>query len=133
MTGSGRARLAALAGAAALAAYAAVWNPGRHWPIRCPFHALTGLDCPGCGSTRALHALLQGRLAAAAGHNALTMLALIPLAVVWLRWLLPARWTERLPDLQRLHVATARPLLYVVIAFTVARNLPLPVLRGLRA
>ncbi len=29
---------------------------------RCPVKMLTGLDCPGCGSTRALHALLHGRL-----------------------------------------------------------------------
>lgn len=31
------------------------------WP-RCPFHVLTGLECPGCGSTRAIHALLRGDL-----------------------------------------------------------------------
>ena len=28
----------------------------------CMFHNLTGLDCPGCGMTRAAHALLHGRL-----------------------------------------------------------------------
>ena len=27
----------------------------------CPFHAWTGLPCPGCGTTRALHHLLHGR------------------------------------------------------------------------
>ena len=31
----------------------------------CPFLSLTGLLCPGCGSARALHALLHGELAAA--------------------------------------------------------------------
>lgn len=29
---------------------------------QCAFRQLTGLDCPGCGSTRALHALLHGRV-----------------------------------------------------------------------
>lgn len=29
---------------------------------RCVFKMLTGLDCPGCGTTRALHHLLHGRV-----------------------------------------------------------------------
>jgi hypothetical protein len=36
---------------------------------QCVFHQLTGLDCPGCGTTRALHALLHGRVAEAFGFN----------------------------------------------------------------
>ncbi|WP_185816802.1 DUF2752 domain-containing protein [Hymenobacter metallilatus] len=35
---------------------------------------LTGLHCPGCGTQRALHALLHGRMRAAAGHNLLAAL-----------------------------------------------------------
>lgn len=42
----------------------------------CPFHAATGLDCPFCGGTRALHALLRGDVAAAVDHNLLVMLLL---------------------------------------------------------
>lgn len=45
---------------------------------RCFFKALTGWDCPGCGSQRALHALLHGDAASAWGHNAAIML-LVPL------------------------------------------------------
>lgn len=40
----------------------------------CPFHAATGLLCPGCGSTRALHSLLHGHL--------LTSVRLSPLLLV---------------------------------------------------
>ena len=37
----------------------------------CPFHALTGLPCPGCGTTRAALALARGDVAAALGWNPL--------------------------------------------------------------
>lgn len=33
------------------------------WP--CPFHAVTGLSCPGCGLSRAVHCLFEGEWAAA--------------------------------------------------------------------
>lgn len=37
----------------------------------CPFHALTGLNCPGCGLTRGFHALLHGDVFTALRFNAL--------------------------------------------------------------
>jgi len=43
---------------------------------QCPLHALTGLHCPGCGTLRALHALLHGDVARAFSFNPLMMLAL---------------------------------------------------------
>jgi hypothetical protein len=50
-----------------------------HLPI-CSFRAATGLDCPGCGATRATHALLHGQLVDAWRLNALWVL-LSPFAV----------------------------------------------------
>ena len=44
---------------------------------RCPFFALTGLKCPGCGTLRGLHSLLHLRFAAAWSYNPL-MVASIP-------------------------------------------------------
>ena len=38
---------------------------------RCAFHALTGLQCPGCGMTRGLHQLLHGRIGEAFRFNAM--------------------------------------------------------------
>jgi hypothetical protein len=46
-----------------------------HLPL-CAFHRLTGLDCPGCGATRATHELLHGRIQAAWRSNALWVLLL---------------------------------------------------------
>ena len=37
---------------------------------RCPFFALTGLKCAGCGTARALHAILHGRFVEALCYNA---------------------------------------------------------------
>lgn len=42
----------------------------------CPFRALTGFTCPGCGTTRGLHQLLHGNLAAAFQLNPFMILAL---------------------------------------------------------
>ena len=37
--------------------------------IPCVFHKLTGLDCPGCGNSRALIALSHFKVKSAAKHN----------------------------------------------------------------
>jgi hypothetical protein len=58
----------------------------------CPFHWLTGLDCPLCGLTRALFALAKGRLRDALHFNALAPLAALMLAaLLWRR-----AWVGRL-------------------------------------
>ncbi len=49
-------------------------NPGIY-PV-CPFFGLTGYHCPGCGTLRALHQLLNGNIGGAFGYNAYTMLAM---------------------------------------------------------
>src|SRR5258706_8063077 len=46
-----------------------------HFYPRCVFHALTGLQCPGCGTTRALHHLLHGDVAGAFRLHALLFVA----------------------------------------------------------
>ena len=78
-----------VAGAAvAVVGYLAVVDPNQagHYPT-CPFLALTGYYCPGCGSLRAIHALAHGDLGAAVGLNVLTV-ALVPvLLAIWVRWL----------------------------------------------
>ena len=57
-------RLAAAVGLilAAGLGYAA-WVRATGLGVPCPFHALTGLYCPGCGITRCLSALFAGQLA----------------------------------------------------------------------
>lgn len=45
----------------------AVWMP------KCPWHALTGLDCPSCGSTRAFHHILHGELIRGLEYNPMAL------------------------------------------------------------
>lgn len=53
-------------------------DPAWRFMPRCPVYALTGLRCPGCGTQRALHALLHGDLGAAWGFNPALLIS-IPL------------------------------------------------------
>jgi Protein of unknown function (DUF2752) len=64
---------AALLLAATLVAYPPA--PGSFYPA-CPIHEYLHIDCPGCGATRALAALLRGRLLEAMRLNALFVLLL---------------------------------------------------------
>ncbi|MEO6808370.1 MAG: DUF2752 domain-containing protein, partial [Isosphaeraceae bacterium] len=72
--------LAAILVSGTLAAVVAVlyrFDPARvsFYPA-CAFHLLTGLHCPGCGATRALHQLLHGHLGEAFRYNPLLIIAL---------------------------------------------------------
>ena len=100
----------------------AVVDPS-HGPPVCPFKAVTGLDCPGCGGTRAAHQLFTGHLGAALSYNALAVFAL-PFIVWGLFVSLTAmlggpRW--RVPSLSPRWTQTAA---VVLLAFWVLRNIP---------
>lgn len=89
----------------------------------CPLRYFTGWYCPGCGSLRAMHQLLQGNLRAAWALNPLTVL-LLPFLIYGAashasralrgkylpQFFLPAIWI--------------RALCAVIILFGIARNLP---------
>jgi hypothetical protein len=105
-------------------AYLYAFEPGRGMPYPpCLFHELTGWHCPGCGSTRAVHALLHGNLAQAAAYNPL-LLIYLPLLLGWVAggWF----WTRRRPEAPglRLPVWLWWGLLTVLVVFGVLRNLP---------
>lgn len=54
---------------------------GQAFFPKCQFHELTGMQCPGCGSTRAMHHLLNGRIVDALRSNAM-LVGFLPVAAV---------------------------------------------------
>ena len=89
---------------------------------KCAFLMLTGLKCPGCGSQRAVHALLHADLASAFAHNALLVLSLPYLAL-----LIGVRLYVHLPPASSLRATLESPLairtyFVITIAFWIARN-----------
>jgi hypothetical protein len=94
-------------------------------PLPCPFHALTGLLCPLCGSTRALAALLRGDLLLALRCNMLTVAAVLWAAGFAVRlWWRGSGSPVRDSLKQDLTPGTRYALALLTLLFTVARNLP---------
>lgn len=84
---------------------------GHFYPL-CVFHALTGLQCPGCGATRALYHLLHGDIRGAFRYNQL-LFVMAPFFAVAARW--PRLLTKP---------SVAWTLAVVVIGYGIVRNLP---------
>ena len=84
--------------------------------IACPIHALTGFYCPGCGSTRAVKAVLNGDLPLAFHDNALLMVSPVVIASA----LLIEKYSQK-----RIWLYVFLSIvLVVVVIFTVIRNQP---------
>ena len=99
------------------------FNPATHafYPV-CRFHQLTGLNCPSCGATRAIYALLHGRLIIALHDNALFVLAPAALALRGV-WLGAKKFCGR-PAGRFFPATFLWPLLATMLFFAVLRNLP---------
>jgi hypothetical protein len=125
----GRVRLLLVAGAAALVATAAYAvasappTPDSLYP-KCASHALTGLHCPGCGTGRAAHALLNGRPLDALGYNLFAPLLLPLLLALAFRGLVgwavgrPVLRTRPVPHVWLWALAAA------LVLYGVVRNIP---------
>ena len=100
-----------------------VWLSETGHGIPCIFHVVTGLQCPGCGVTRMLSALLHGDWRGAWESNA-AVLTLSPV-LAGLVGLSLVRWirtgSARLP---RWADAVTVVCVVLLLLFTVARNLP---------
>ena len=89
--------------------------------LPCTFKFLTGYDCPGCGSQRALHALLHGHLLQALRFNPLVFFA-VPAAIMYI---IVETNRRRMPRLHATitHQYVTTSILIVVVVFWILRNI----------
>ena len=89
----------------------------------CLFHALTNLHCPGCGTLRSLHQLLNGNVATAFGLNPLTISLLPFLGYAFLSYVMRLLKIKAMPEIF-IPAIWIWIFLGLVILFTVLRNIP---------
>lgn len=90
----------------------------------CPFHTLTGLYCPGCGSQRALSSLVHADFVQAANFNILLILSLPFLLFAALVAIVNAFKKQQLKQQIFYYPWFVRSVLVVVIVFWILRNIP---------
>jgi hypothetical protein len=90
----------------------------------CPFFTITGLKCPGCGSQRAIHFLLNGDLFHAAKENFLLVFSIPYIALAFYYDLKrdktegEIKWRKRMYGLKAIII-----LLGVIVLFWILRNI----------
>lgn len=87
--------------AAVRAACPQVWESIRLPP--CMFHSITGYDCPGCGGTRAVAALLHGHLLQSVCYHPLVVYAAAIYAVFMLTHTVARLSRQRFPIGMKYH------------------------------
>ena len=89
----------------------------------CPFRAVAGLYCPGCGTLRGLHQLLNGNLLQAFGFNPLMVLSLPFVGYSLLSSAVSGLSRRRMPEVF-IPANWIWMLLGVIVLFWVLRNVP---------
>jgi hypothetical protein len=100
------------------------FNPSNvnYFP-KCPFLSLTGLKCPGCGSQRAIHSILNLDIYAAIKHNFLLVPA-IPYIILGAYFDTLKRPSERQVKLRKRLFGTKAIMiiLTIIVVFWIYRN-----------
>ena len=105
-------------------------NPTGEWQAffpKCVFFLTTGLHCPGCGCTRAIHHLLNGRILLALQYNAMLVLALPWIVLETIRgsfWFLELPLPRIMTRRFRLQAWQAVAIGVAIFMFWIVRNLP---------
>lgn len=96
----------------------AVFDPETHPAPKCIFKSLTGWDCPGCGTQRAIHAMASGDISAAWNFNPMLFFA-IPLVILY--FISEYKGQGRLYGILH-HWITAMTIAVLIIFWWIGRN-----------
>ena len=91
---------------------------------RCQLNYWTGLHCPGCGATRAMHSLLNGDVKQAAAYNVLALFTVPFLGILLLRSLWSWMWELPIKSGGKNHSWIAISICVLLMLFAVLRNIP---------
>lgn len=108
--------------AAAFTIYVYFHDPFKGGVTFCTFHAMTGLDCPGCGMTRAAYLLMHGHPIESLKMNPFLPVVFVA-AYMGLAELSPYLIGKQLPQLSIPNWMLIT-LLILLIIFSIARNIP---------
>lgn len=106
------------------ALYVYFYEPGRtgFFPP-CLFRTLTGLQCPGCGVTRALHQIVHGHFEAAFMLNPLFLISIPFLLIAFLRYSIIVL-NGGIPRRNALPPKYIYAIFFIVLSFWIFRNTP---------
>jgi hypothetical protein len=104
--------------------YLYFFEPGKtgFFPA-CPFRMLTGLSCPGCGVTRALHQIVHGHFAAAFMLNPLFLISIPFILIAFLRYSIIVMGGG-VPRKNALPPNYIYAIFFIVMTFWIFRNTP---------
>jgi hypothetical protein len=112
---------------AAASTYVYAVDPARGFYPQCLLYQTTGLYCAGCGATRALRALLHGRVIEALHDNVL-FVSLLPVALVLAALYAGRAWrADRWPAIpltQRNLLRGGAGFVALMLLFMALRNVP---------
>lgn len=90
----------------------------------CPIRSMLGVQCPGCGSTRCVQAIVRGDVFGALHHNALTTVTiLLTCAFAGVGAVAPSALMAGYQRAFPLARRTVLAAVFVVVVFTLVRNI----------
>lgn len=101
------------------------WNPSETnlFP-KCPIYSVTGFYCPGCGSQRAAHQILNGNILEGIRHNYMIGLLVMVLLYQGYMYTMNEIFRKSIPNFLHKSKVTLS-ILIIVILFWILRNIDL--------